>query len=49
MLTVLSAAVATWGFFSINSAFADAHHLNWAAWVLGFAGIAGIAYFLRKI
>ena len=48
MLAVLSAAVAVWGFFSINSAFADKHHLNGASVALGIVGIVGIFYFLRK-
>ncbi len=42
---VISAAVAVWGGFSINSYFADKHHLNWAAWVIGIVGVIGCGYF----
>ena len=46
---VICAFIAAWGFFSINSAFADAHHLNWLCYVIGFAGVGGVFYSLRKV
>lgn len=46
---VLSAAVAFWGLASINSAFADKHHLNGASVVLMIAGILGVAYFWWRL
>jgi len=47
---VLSAAVACWGFFSINSWFVDNHGISnvWCV-LLGIAGVLGVAYFLRKV
>jgi hypothetical protein len=46
---VISAAVAVWGAFSINSYFADKHHLNGASWVLAIVGVLGIGYFWMRL